>query len=128
MPEENGMRMPSKLACLPGLFMAALLVIGCSPAEEKNQAVATKKHDHSGWWCTEHGIPEHECSMCLPDDAVQEQFKSKGDWCDKHNRGKSQCFKCDPSLKEKFAAKYRARYGEDPPPIGEEEEEKKGKN
>ena len=56
--------------------------------------------------------------------AVEKECKARGDWCEKHDRAKSQCFKCDPSLKEKFAAKYRAKYGKEPPPIGEEEDEK----
>ena len=71
-------------------------------------------------WCVEHGIPEDECSMCLPARTVKAEFKDKGDWCDDHNRAKSQCFICDPSLKEKFAAKYRAKFGTEPPPITEE--------
>ena len=37
-----------------------------------------------------------------------------------HDRAKSQCFICDHSLKEKYAAKYRAKYGKEPPPIEEE--------
>ena len=46
---------------------------------------------------------------------VAKECKAKGDWCEKHHRAKSQCFICDPSLKEKYAAKYRARYGKEPP-------------
>jgi hypothetical protein len=52
------------------------------------------------------------------------ECKAKGDWCEKHDRAKSQCFICDPSLKEKFAAKYRAKYDKEPPPIEEETEKK----
>lgn len=111
------------------LVVAAALAAGCAPKEAARSTtakglVAEKKHDHSTWWCAEHGIPEHECSMCLPEAVVNREFKAKGDWCELHNRAKSQCFKCDPALKEKFAAKYRARYGKEPPPIGEEEEKK----
>lgn len=80
--------------------------------------VAKKPHDHSGWWCDEHGIPEHECSMCS--DSFAKECKKKGDWCDKHDRAKSQCFICDPKLKEQFAAKYRAKFGQEPPRIPEE--------
>lgn len=81
-----------------------------------------KDHDHSGWWCDEHGIPEHECSMCSG--KVFKEMKAKGDICEKHpDRAKSQCFICDPSLKEKYAAKYRAKYGKEPPePEGQKEE------
>jgi hypothetical protein len=78
-------------------------------------------HDHSGWWCAEHGVPEDICSQCSSKYAAECQ--KKGDWCEEHNRAKSQCFLCDPKLKEKFAAKYQAKFGKEPPAI--EEEEKK---
>jgi hypothetical protein len=93
---------------------------GSAPEKEKPGQVATKNEDtkHSGWWCDEHGIPEAECSMCSP--KVAAECKKKGDWCDKHDRAKSQCFLCDPKLKEKFAARYRVKYGKEPPPIEEE--------
>lgn len=70
-------------------------------------------HDHGGWWCVEHGIPEEECSMCSAKAA--DEFKAKGDWCEEHNRAESQCFKCDPSRAEKFANLYEAKYGKKPP-------------
>jgi hypothetical protein len=96
-----------------------------SPAQDKGTETADKKgHDHSAWWCAEHGIPEEMCSMCSA--KVAAECKKKGDWCDKHDRAKSQCFICDASLKEKFAAMYRAKYGKEPPPI-EEEKKDEGK-
>ncbi len=82
------------------------------------ETAANKADDHSGWWCAPHGIPEDECSMCSA--KVAKACKAKGDWCDKHDRAKSQCFICDPSLREKFAAKYRAKFGQEPPPVEEE--------
>jgi hypothetical protein len=117
--------------------VVAVFVGGCGQAENKQQAsVDTKKvhkvednapakkageeTKHEGWWCDEHGIPEAECSMCSK--KVADACKAKGDWCEKHNRAKSQCFKCDPSLKEKFAARYRAMYnGKEPPPITDDD-------
>jgi hypothetical protein len=85
---------------------------------DKVAVAARKADDHSHWWCAEHGIPEEECSMCSA--KVAKACKASGDWCEKHDRAKSQCFVCDPSLKEKFAAKYRAKYGKEPPPIEDE--------
>lgn len=106
--------------------MLALAVValigfgGCSRESPKADQVGTtmkvaekKEHDHSGWWCEEHGVPEAECSMCSGKAAAD--FKKKGDWCAKHDRAKSQCFLCDPSLKERYAAVYRAKYGKEPP-------------
>lgn len=115
--------------------LVAVFVAGCSRTENKDgqakkgapekatQVADAKKDDHSGWWCAEHGIPEKDCSMCLPDKEVKKRFKDKGDWCKEHDRAKSQCFKCDPKLREKYAALYRAKYGKEPPPI--EDDEKK---
>jgi hypothetical protein len=107
---------------------AAVLVVGCGQEPAKPDGAApkavakaereAKAHDHSGWWCDEHGIPEAECSLCSS--KVAREFKAKGDWCDKHDRAKSQCFVCDPSLKEQYAAKYRAKYGKEPPAVEEE--------
>ena len=76
-----------------------------------------KDHDHSGWWCGEHGVPEGECSMC--NSKVAAAFKAKGDWCEKHERAQSQCFICEPKLQEKFAAQYRAKERKEPPAIEE---------
>src|SRR5688500_945257 len=35
--------------------------------ETKKPAGLPDDHDHSGWWCDEHGVPEEECSMCSND-------------------------------------------------------------
>jgi hypothetical protein len=78
-------------------------------SSEKGETV----HDHSGWWCVEHGIPEAVCSMC--NSKVAAEFQKKGDWCQQHDRADSQCFVCHPELEAKFAAQYEAKYGEQPP-------------
>ena len=72
-------------------------------------------HDHSGWWCAEHGVPEEECSLCSA--SAAEGFKEKGDWCQEHDLADSQCFVCHPELEAKFAARYEAKYGEKPPKL-----------
>ncbi len=113
---------------LSAVVLSVSLVAGCGQSgqaeatkEKKTEAPAVaEKSKHEGWWCAEHGIPEEECSLCLPAKTVQKEFKDKGDWCQEHDRAKSQCFRCDPTLTEKFAARYRAKFGEDPPPIADE--------
>jgi hypothetical protein len=107
-----------------------LLIVGCGqstqggkPERKPAQVGETKGHEHEGWWCAEHGVPEEECSQCNAKVAVE--FKSKGDWCEEHDRAKSQCFKCDPKLKEKYAALYRAKEGKGPPPTEDEKPDKK---
>ena len=106
------------------LLVAALLsgsVIGCGQ-QTKDAAVddgsapianaSPASHDHSGWWCVEHAVPEEECSLCSSKAAAE--FKARGDWCDEHNRAQSQCFRCDPSKADKFAKLYEAKYGHPP--------------
>src|SRR5579863_3292653 len=70
-------------------------------------------HDHSAWWCNEHGVPEDECGRCSAKLAAQ--FQKKGDWCREHDRPDSQCFICHPEKEALFAAKYEAKFGEKPP-------------
>jgi hypothetical protein len=102
------------------LLAIAVLVVGCARQEDKGgqakdkETPVAEKGKHDGWWCDEHGIPEEECSMCSA--KVAKECKAKGDWCQEHDRAKSQCFICDPSLREKYAARYRAKYGKEPPP------------
>lgn len=116
----------TRMMCAMFLAGAMVAASGCgeqaTPKSETGSASSpavaqTKVHDHSGWWCDEHGIPEAECSMCSP--KVAAACRKKGDWCDKHDRARSQCFLCEPALQDKFAAKYRAKYGKEPPPITE---------
>lgn len=80
-----------------------------------DETVATKDggHDHSGWWCNEHGVPEEVCGQC--NSKLAAEFQKKGDWCKEHDRPDSQCFKCHPELQAKFAAQYEAKNGKQPP-------------
>jgi hypothetical protein len=120
---------------------AALLAAGCGRGENKGdqakdksgqlaqkyldskgaQAKAKEQGKHAGWWCAEHGVPEHLCSLCLSEEEVKIQFKDKGDWCKLHDRAQSQCFKCDPKLYAKYEAMYEAKFGKKParPPESE---------
>ena len=106
------------------LFTAIILplTIGCNKAaeektnsESKQNQVSNDKdgHDHSGWWCKEHGIPEEECSMCS--DKYAAKCKADDDWCEEHNRAESQCFICNPEKAKKYAALYKAKFGKEPP-------------
>jgi len=122
--------MKASILTVSMLAVATIFAVGCDRSTNTDQPQAGKQagadndrdelvstdegdHDHSGWWCGEHGIPEEVCSMCSSKAAAD--FQKQGDWCAEHDRAKSQCFECDPALKEKFAAQYRAKYGEDPP-------------
>jgi hypothetical protein len=128
-----------KLSCVATALLA-LAAFGCgqsspapSTASTSGKSEAAKPghdddhakggHDHSGWWCAEHGVPEETCSQCSSKYAAECQ--KKGDWCEEHTRAKSQCFLCDPKLKEKFAAQYRAKLGKEPPPVEDESDKSK---
>ena len=86
-----------------------------NPADQNQRAASaqTGGHDHSGWWCDEHGVPEEICALC--DSKVAAEFQRKEDWCPQHDRPSSQCFVCHPELEAKFAARYEAKYGKKPP-------------
>ena len=112
-----------------GLLIAfgAAAFAGCGKSPTKTNAppkTVSNSNADDGWWCDEHGVPEAECSMCSL--KVAKELKAKGDWCDEHERAKSQCFLCDPSLREKSAARYRAKYGKEPPEPTENQPPKKG--
>ncbi|MBX7073571.1 MAG: RND transporter [Pirellulales bacterium] len=100
------------LSAAGGLFLS-----GCAksepaaPVAEATQA--SDGHDHGGWWCPEHGVPEEICALCSSKAAAD--CKAKGDWCAEHDRPDSQCFVCHPEHEAKFAAQYEAKYGEKPP-------------
>lgn len=101
------------------LVMGVLTLAGCggSPTtggtgakDRKDKDATAKVNDHSGWWCAEHGIPEHDCSMCSQ--TVKKGLKPE-DLCPKHpDRSKEQCFICNPDQWKKYVAIYKAKYGE----------------
>ena len=105
------------------LAVSAFALTGCSKsetatseggAEGAGAVTATNvDHSHGGWWCVEHGVPEGECALC--DTSLVSKFKEEGDWCDEHDRPESQCFTCSPARFEKYAARYEAKTGEQPP-------------
>jgi hypothetical protein len=120
-------RAQGRLDLVLALLSAVVLMAGgCGPTDNKGgeakdtkakvspgQVPEAKDHDHSGWWCDEHGVPEEICARCSP--KLVAQFKAKGDWCKEHERPDSQCFICHPELEAKFAAQYEAKFGKKPP-------------
>jgi cobalt-zinc-cadmium efflux system membrane fusion protein len=89
--------------------------VGCSQSSGPVQGdhVSEAGHDHDGWWCDEHGVPEEVCARC--NFKLVADFKAKGDWCNQHDRPDSQCFICHPEKESEFAAQYEAKYGKKPP-------------
>jgi len=100
------------------LLVVGITFIGCAKSADQAGPAATTQvseagHDHSGWWCNEHGVPEEVCALC--NKKIAADFKAKGDWCAEHDRPESQCFICHPEKEAEFAALYEAKYGEKPP-------------
>lgn len=86
-----------------------------------------KEEAGHGWWCSEHGVTEDDCSLCMSAEDAKKKYKDKGDWCKLHDRAKSQCFICEPGLYEKvWEPKYVAKYGKKPPRPPESEFKAKG--
>lgn len=114
-----------KWNAVSAIALGAVALVGCTQSEsvttdngfattpaESSDVVADAGHDHGGWWCVEHGIPEGICTQCSS--AAAAEFQEKGDWCEEHNRAESQCFICHPELEEQFIAQYEAKFGEKP--------------
>jgi len=102
------------------IFLAVgALAAGCNQSADvaSPEAVATEVslegHNHDGWWCDEHGLPEEVDTECHP--KLVADFKAKGDWCEEHDRPASQCFICYPEKKAELAALYEAKFGRLPP-------------
>src|SRR2546423_1082493 len=102
------------------LIFAGIALSGCNKSTDKEAGgpdgkseSAVAAHTHEDWWCAEHGVPEEECAQC--NSKLAAKFKADGDWCAKHDRPDSQCFICHPELAAKFAARYEAKYNQQPP-------------
>lgn len=120
MPRVN-FRIP---AMFPLCVAATCIAAGCGGNTGKdttgNQAASPATgaadpdaREHGAWWCVEHGVPEAECSVCNSE--VAKECQARGDWCQQHQRAESQCFLCNPDLAARFAARYEAKYGRQPP-------------
>lgn len=95
------------------LFLSLALgtISGCSkeeapskaaPAAEKKESAA-KGHAPTGVkpgshedWCSEHEVPESQCTRCNPD--LVPAFKATNDWCPEHGLPESQCKICNPEI------------------------------
>jgi hypothetical protein len=116
-----------KLLALSVVAFVGLSVAACNKSS-KDGAVAKSEgvtevagHNHEGWWCNEHGVPEEVCAQC--NTKLVADFKAKSEWCDKHNRPDSQCFVCHPEKEAEFAALYEAKFGKQPPKPGVDSDE-----
>ena len=88
------------------LFLSLALGIGCSkeqPSKAAPAAAEDKAHAPSGVkpgshedWCSEHEVPESQCTRCNPD--LIPAFKATNDWCPEHGLPESQCKICNPEI------------------------------
>lgn len=91
------------------LFLSLALgtISGCSkeapskaaPAAEKKESghapTGVKPGSHEDW-CSEHEVPESQCTRCNPD--LVPAFKATNDWCPEHGLPESQCKICNPEI------------------------------
>ncbi|GMV17562.1 MAG: hypothetical protein IPM35_01435 [Myxococcales bacterium] len=87
--------------------LVAALALGCSkkkapgaapaPSTSPQHAQAGAKPGSHEDWCTEHDVPESQCTLCNP--SLSAAFKATGDWCAEHGLPESHCRKCHPDLK-----------------------------
>ena len=77
-----------------------------SGAPAASQASTAQQHEHAPAavtpgshedWCSEHQVPESQCTQCNP--KLIAAFKATGDWCAEHGLPESQCRLCNPELK-----------------------------
>lgn len=100
------------------IFLSMLLLIsGCSDESSKTENHQSELveidphagHDHGPGehggsvadvieldWCSEHNVPESECTGCNPD--LIAHYKETGDWCGGHNLPESHCRLCNPQI------------------------------
>src|SRR5262245_55287203 len=101
--------------------LITVMSLGCGRSADVAPTgnAAAEAHNHGGWWCDEHGVPEEVCARC--NIKLVADFKAKGDWCQDHDRPDSQCFVCHPDKQAEFAAQYQAKYGKQPPQLAAEQ-------
>lgn len=75
---------------------------GATTASSAHAAAGAKPGSHEDW-CTEHEVPESQCTKCNKD--LIPAFKATGDWCSEHGLPESQCTTCDPKRKKERPAK-----------------------
>ena len=81
-----------------------LTLVACGGSEPTAAPPAAGGHAPAGVvagshedWCSEHAVPESQCTRCNP--TLTAAFKATGDWCAEHGLPESQCLKCNPDLK-----------------------------
>ncbi|HEY1188095.1 MAG TPA: hypothetical protein VGE74_10585 [Gemmata sp.] len=108
-----------KSVAAAALTAGLVVALGCGQQAAPTSATASKEKKEEaasghGWWCEEHGVLEDECSMCS--DKLYKEAKAKDKLCPNHpDRAKDQCFICNPDLWAKSAARYKEKYGKEPP-------------
>jgi len=82
------------------IFSLLWIFVGCDKEAEVSQEASEVVSQETSEICSEHGVPENECTRCNP--SLIPKFKEKGDWCEEHNLPESQCSFCNPALAGKI--------------------------
>ena len=82
------------LLCLAGCGDAAAGGTGASGGEANRGAEEAGRQGDPSDWCTGHGLPESQCTLCNP--SLIAQYRASGDWCPEHGFPESVCPQCNP--------------------------------
>src|SRR5690242_13490723 len=87
-------------------FVAIASAIACSSASDQTPGTDPAASHHAPAsaepgtyedWCTEHAVPESQCTRCNA--SLIPAFRATGDWCEEHGLPESQCLACNPGLR-----------------------------
>lgn len=95
---------PSAPANAPAPVATTPSAASTTTADAGHAAEGVKPGSHEDW-CTEHAVPESQCTLCNP--SLTAAFKATSDWCDEHGLPESHCLKCNPELKIERPAKIQ---------------------
>ena len=82
------------------IFSLLWIFVGCDKEAQVSPESSPALSKVETKICSEHGVPENECTRCNP--SLIPKFKEKGDWCEEHNLPESQCSFCNPALAGKI--------------------------
>ena len=90
------------LLAIVGIIVTSVALLNDSNADEssivvENPILLDLSDTDSEDWCSEHSVPESECTKC--NTSLIDKYKASGDWCVGHSLPESHCRLCNPGIK-----------------------------